>query len=788
MREPPNSLPSYTADDLARIGTQALIERMVRDEDRVPRNVIDECARRGDEMVAALDSLPVDERCWSGMASQGEWWLLLHAIHILGLIASEQAGLLLVRFMRRMAQEGDDDLRDWLAGRWPALFRNKPDPAIAAARALCMDREIDWFMRAEGAEVATAAAHQRGELELQAALDWLAGIAVDEQEDWDLRLSVASVLLDFPRVRHRVLLDELAARQSGSGVAYSADEVAKAYAAAMDEPPWRRFEDPWSFYAPEQIAQRQERWAQENAAALAGLADDENEDAFPDEAPLPFVRPVPKTGRNDPCPCGSGKKYKHCCLTAAAAPAPAIVAPLDPSERDEAMWQRLHRLNDGLPTKLLDFAVELFGKVAIAEAWDEFTLWQDIPFDPRSPHLQVFMPCFFYDWKPDEAETRVRKSAPRGKTVLGAWLERKGRHLDSLERRYLEACVVAPFSFHEIVSCQPGADFRLRDILTGEERDVTERSGSRNARRGDVMFAKVVPIEHLALIDGCAQVVIPPEAKGPVLELRRKLREAGVALTPPLLREYVLELFETYHAIAEPLLNPRMPELQNTDGEVLSFHRIVYDIDSPQAAFDALKELALDATAEELLARAERDAQGTLRKLEFGWLKRGNAQHPEWENTVLGNIAIEGTTLTVEVNSRRRADQFRELADKLLLGRARYRSTVVEATKAMLEKARRERSPEDEARRAKNEALNSRPEVQAALRQHLEGHYAAWPEMKLPALGGKTPLEAMQDPDGREMVEALLLQFERHPPPQLASGYDAIIGRLRERLGLSQKC
>ena len=25
-------------------------------------------------------------------------------------------------------------------------------------------------------------------------------------------------------------------------------------------------------------------------------------------------RAVPKPGRNDPCPCGSGKKYKHCCL------------------------------------------------------------------------------------------------------------------------------------------------------------------------------------------------------------------------------------------------------------------------------------------------------------------------------------------------------------------------------------------------------------------------------------------------------------------------------------------
>ena len=27
----------------------------------------------------------------------------------------------------------------------------------------------------------------------------------------------------------------------------------------------------------------------------------------------PFMRSTPKVGRNDPCPCGSGKKYKQCC-------------------------------------------------------------------------------------------------------------------------------------------------------------------------------------------------------------------------------------------------------------------------------------------------------------------------------------------------------------------------------------------------------------------------------------------------------------------------------------------
>ena len=26
------------------------------------------------------------------------------------------------------------------------------------------------------------------------------------------------------------------------------------------------------------------------------------------------IRRVTKIGRNDPCPCGSGKKYKNCCL------------------------------------------------------------------------------------------------------------------------------------------------------------------------------------------------------------------------------------------------------------------------------------------------------------------------------------------------------------------------------------------------------------------------------------------------------------------------------------------
>jgi preprotein translocase subunit SecA len=47
----------------------------------------------------------------------------------------------------------------------------------------------------------------------------------------------------------------------------------------------------------------------------AGAAAPEGE-AAPEEVavatPKTVVRSQPKVGRNDPCPCGSGKKYKHC--------------------------------------------------------------------------------------------------------------------------------------------------------------------------------------------------------------------------------------------------------------------------------------------------------------------------------------------------------------------------------------------------------------------------------------------------------------------------------------------
>lgn len=59
-------------------------------------------------------------------------------------------------------------------------------------------------------------------------------------------------------------------------------------------------------------AERVAQQYQHEAPPTNGLNDTAADESQKDEADKTFVREQPKVGRNDPCPCGSGRKYKHC--------------------------------------------------------------------------------------------------------------------------------------------------------------------------------------------------------------------------------------------------------------------------------------------------------------------------------------------------------------------------------------------------------------------------------------------------------------------------------------------
>ena len=296
-----------TLENLAQWGADELLALLVASEDRAPRAAIEECACRGITMVERLTALVERKEFWDEDSSGGTWWMRLHVAMILGLIPDEGAGRLLVHLMERLERAGDDDAQDWLAGYWPSLMRNKPAACDPLLLELAMRRECDWYMRIQAIETLTARAAWRDPGALETTLDWAAKVAEDDTEDLMLRLPIGSLLLDFPRPRHQKLIEALFEKQDSWTLQFSLEDIERAYLRRADRPEWRSFDDPWAFYSLEQVAEREQRRQEEHSM-------DADRTLVHNHGWQTYVRDAPKTGRNDPCPCGSGKKYKKCCL------------------------------------------------------------------------------------------------------------------------------------------------------------------------------------------------------------------------------------------------------------------------------------------------------------------------------------------------------------------------------------------------------------------------------------------------------------------------------------------
>jgi hypothetical protein len=482
-------------------------------------------------------------------------------------------------------------------------------------------------------------------------------------------------------------------------------------------------------------------------------------------------------GRNDPCPCGSGKKYKHCCWRTAAASA----------DSSEALaWRRVRRALDefSMVSTMLPFVAETYGPDAFHEAWAEFS-GADSPFDPETPHIQVFMPWFFHRWSPDQHDTGVADTALHERSPTELFLERRGARLDPVIRRYLGSCLEAPFSFHEILRCDPGHGFHARDLFTGEERAVLERMATQGMQPGDIVFGQLVTAEGITILEAASLCFIPPMYKIELIDFRRELLRGETRCIAATLREWDLELIERYLDIMENVLHPQLPKLHNTDGEPLEMHRLVFDIDSPQKVLDALKSLDPNRSEEELIAATERTARGELKSVQLNWTKPGNKLHESWSNTIVGHLEIKGRRLVAEVNSARRAEEFKNLVEERLGGEARLRADRIQSIEKMLAEHNRA-GPENSVREAESAAIAELPEVQARMQQVMAEHFEHWVSDKIPALDGLTPLEAVRDPDGREKVMALLTEAERNARRMKPPVDPATLRRVRERLGLTE--
>jgi len=480
-----------------------------------------------------------------------------------------------------------------------------------------------------------------------------------------------------------------------------------------------------------------------------------------------------KIGRNALCPCGSGKKYKKCCMK---------------REPDHHHYVQ-HKINQAHPQiieALLRYASIIYGNEALMVGESEYLGWppDEDTFDRLADiHSEAFLPWFLFKWRKKE-DDEFDLPGPIDQTVAEAVLQASSiKKLEPLEREYLEAMASTPFSLYEVIETTPGESLKLRDLFLGAEYLVLEKSASEIAVKGDIIYALVVPISGIHLLGAIGSRTLPPAAKATIRELLDDMTdEADGELNSEILEDFDFDIRALYMDLVE--MQDRPPAMSNTDGEALAFNSLRYKISSPQKVFDALKDLTNGfASEKELLEEAEFDRRNKeLRKVEIPWIVPANQAGTVMTNTVLGHIIIDGNKMRCEVNSDQRAERLRSLiSERLAPEDAAYVTMVTESWEAKMENALPVEGGPD------NEELINSPEVQKIMDDMMNKHWTAWLDMEIPALDGKTPRQAVEDETGREKVLALLENFEHYDRQREQVG-DAPMNKyyqmLRRELGL----
>jgi hypothetical protein len=454
-----------------------------------------------------------------------------------------------------------------------------------------------------------------------------------------------------------------------------------------------------------------------------------------------------KVGRNAECPCGSGKKYKRCCLAMDAAP-------------DLSPWKLQRDASDRLTDDMMRFARREFPDGSL-DAWMDFNqMFLPEPIDKFGNEHQIFMPHFLFDWHPDPPRRKRGRPIKPG-IVAQRYFAKRGSQLPELDQLILRESVSEPVSFYEVLQCDPGRGMLLRDVLIGGECIVEEHNGSSNLKTGDILYGQVCRLPEVNTLSRMAPLRISPAEKSEIVKLRIVLRQKVAKLNRDLAAEdliYYRDMIRSvYLDIRDSMHRP--PKLCNTDGDPLIFHTLTFFIRSAQVAFDALAPLAWGQTKEELLDEADIDADGVLRSANIEWRKKGNKMHAHWDNTILGRLCISGNSLEVEVNSANRARRITEEIGKRLGMMAGLKDTRVRTPEEAVAESKQRRADRDVNGSAKESDLDS--ETQREFRAIMQEEAEAWVHARIPALGGHSPLEVVTDPDGREIVEGLLLSWQR---------------------------
>lgn len=439
----------------------------------------------------------------------------------------------------------------------------------------------------------------------------------------------------------------------------------------------------------------------------------------------------------------------------------------DDPDPDERLWGRMRRTEGELVEDIGCYGAKLLGRKFLDRARKAFTLGNDQGLEGEVEG--AFVPWALFNWTPSFPKKVFGRQRQATGPLAQMYWEENEANLDEFERRFLKTICTRPYSFYVVRSVDPGVSMDLRDLFTGAEYTVRERQASTVVEEGSTIFARVLRLDSVAIMVGCGSVCIPPRLRPALIDLREELAGGREALSEAELASHDDLLRERYFASVRLIRAPWTPSLQNTDGDPLVLCKLAFDLRCPPAeALSMLRLLAGGRSDDEFPDEATHDEHGELESAEFAWLEEGNRVHKSWTNTIIGHFTVRSGSLVVDVNSRARAARARGEVERLLGGRATYRTIEEETTDKLFAESRRRRADPETRRRREEEraALEADPEFQAHVARMMEAHWESWFETAIPMLAGQTPREAAKTPGGRERLDALLDDYASTPRKQ----------------------
>lgn len=430
-----------------------------------------------------------------------------------------------------------------------------------------------------------------------------------------------------------------------------------------------------------------------------------------------------KIGRNDPCPCGSGKKYKKCC---------AITTHDEIEENRKSFEGAVPRALDWLNSKHRKatntaLADMLFGELSEEEYNTVSAL------DPQSTQ-GIYLNAT--EWLLAEGFISVKNEHKRVSELL---LGSGGPLFTVDQRNWIEQLSQQPLRLYEVTNVIPNRQMTLCDALDTKAKPVTimEKAGSNPALIGLYVGTRIMTVDNHYELSGAMYPFSQLSALNVVEHLRAIKKQFGRKRKG--LKETISTIIRQYW-LAQYYAPTPIPAMRDAvTGEPMLLITDYYRVKDWDALLGALQ--------------TQSDVEGDR---EAGWNRFVDCADGQLRSLASINIEKQPDKISIFYKTQSHADQNRPWFETVAGNAADFISREITDPVGALRSRQNTQQPTPVA-----DTPDIPPDVHTRIiEENYHRVYANWVDEPIPKLDGKTPREAIKTAAGLERVKGLLRMYE----------------------------